>query len=998
MRNNYKNKYSVVFNQNNNSRIDKEIHYTNNMDISKNKIPENKKYNFNRNTENNDNFKQKEKDKKHLIVMDNKSSRDYFTNMDFNKKKPLYSKRVIDTSMDNNLIPPVKTSSLNSTTINSYNNNNKNYFKNKQNNGNNYLNSNKGSMNININSENQVSFNFKDKKNITNNSNIIVNENEDKKIIIKNEKMNYVKKIVQPNKKNSYNESNIKKDGATKIFNNLIKNKNIKNEKTNTENNFIFSKKTPRIIPNFEKKIEKTVENSENNSNNLNQNKNISIKVNTKDQIPETNLNQRESFKYLVHKANEVKELAESFNKYYLSENGPNKRKYKKSTYDANVDEYYDNNEIKEKDNDNYNDNDNNKDIIDIYLTDNNKSKNNKLRVNSSVDELIANQKSKINMYQSYSNNLQNYFSSRYMKKNNEDSESKDIMANTRLTNFLSNRYMKDSNNSQNSININKDLIDQKYYINNNINYGRTSFNFYKIMKYNNYQNNTSLPNNEINNTEKSNPANNSSLIPNDKNIRHSLSSLEEHLNKKKLNNDNHENLELDLDNLLNLESKIKNILYKLSNCERCFNEYFELIDYYYSINFYYKELNLFKTIKNKKNISEMMKKEIINYFLCYDLSFDNKNFTKVSVLLKAIMNLLYTNFLLLVDFIINNIPKYANFTSCNIITNDSVIYNKLKKIIISHLKAFKVTKNESDLILIMATNFKEVLKYYQMIIDNFYSHNKYINDTINYHFPNCLKIEFNKKNKIYIICSFFNESISNKNINGFTFDDLFNFYHIYLYNNESDIKSKCIVNKKINEPQKFYLPPMKKNYKYTLVLDLDETLIYCRKDMLKNNPKNFFKSNNSKILIMRPGLIEFLRNMKQYYELVLFSFGTSEYVDTIVSIIEKNEKFFEHILYRDHATFSNNIYIKNLSLLGRDLKNILIVDDIPQMFKSHKNNGICIRPFYGDVVSDKYTLKLLGEILKNIRYDADKCGDIRKSLNKYKNFIFMNITNNFDK
>jgi Dullard-like phosphatase family protein len=167
-------------------------------------------------------------------------------------------------------------------------------------------------------------------------------------------------------------------------------------------------------------------------------------------------------------------------------------------------------------------------------------------------------------------------------------------------------------------------------------------------------------------------------------------------------------------------------------------------------------------------------------------------------------------------------------------------------------------------------------------------------------------------------------------------------------------------------------------------------------------NNCNLNNSNNSsayaKTLIMRPGLLEFLHKMKQIFELVLFSLGTCDYVNKIVNIIEKKEKFFEYILYRQHATFNDNIYIKNLSLLGRDLKNIIIVDDKPQVFKLHQNNGICIKPFYGDVVGERNTLKILGNILQKIRFDADEYeGDIRKSLKYHSGDILTYITSNLE-
>ena len=91
-----------------------------------------------------------------------------------------------------------------------------------------------------------------------------------------------------------------------------------------------------------------------------------------------------------------------------------------------------------------------------------------------------------------------------------------------------------------------------------------------------------------------------------------------------------------------------------------------------------------------------------------------------------------------------------------------------------------------------------------------------------------------------------------------------------------------------------------------------------------------------------------------------------------------------------------NGNLFKNLNLLNRNVKNILIVDDTFKNFKYHKSNGICIKPFYGDIYGDKNTLRVLGNILYKIRFDADITGDIRISLNKEKNSkLYSQIANN---
>ena len=112
--------------------------------------------------------------------------------------------------------------------------------------------------------------------------------------------------------------------------------------------------------------------------------------------------------------------------------------------------------------------------------------------------------------------------------------------------------------------------------------------------------------------------------------------------------------------------------------------------------------------------------------------------------------------------------------------------------------------------------------------------------------------------------------------------------------------------------------------------------------------------------------------------------------------MIEKDEQFFEYILYRKHVEYDEKgDIIKNLDMLGRNLKNIIIVDDVYQYFRLHKDNGICIKPFKGDSLNDGDTLKYLGEILVKIVNDAEITGDIRISLCKFKNLLYPKVINN---
>ena len=454
------------------------------------------------------------------------------------------------------------------------------------------------------------------------------------------------------------------------------------------------------------------------------------------------------------------------------------------------------------------------------------------------------------------------------------------------------------------------------------------------------------------------------------------------------------------------LESKLKNILEKIINYQDCENECYNYITYYFNNRLYDEFLKFFKNNHNKSNALNQIKIELICLFLCYDISI-GRSFNQTAILLKTILEIIYSNNLVMMSFILSQ--------NKNICINEKS--SKLKEIIRNNLKIklIKEDMNEYNILKIITNNSKNLLNYYKIIIDNIYNR-YYIQNDENLKFPQCLKNinNFNKSNQcklMNIISIFFFDSY--RLINNYNFNDLFNFFNIFIskennnqYNNNNAINyslgGKTINTndlKVLNKPS-FFLPPINKKYKYTLILDLDETLIYLKNKInISDNDKFLNNPFASSILILRPGLIDFLKKMKQIYELIIFSSGTLDYIMPIIKIIEKKGKFFEYILYRKHISFlKNGEYYKDLSLLNRNLKNVIIVDDMAKNFVLHKSNGICIKPFKGDVINNRNTLELLGQKKKKIRYDADITGDIRISLQEEKNIIYSEIAVNVKK
>jgi len=74
---------------------------------------------------------------------------------------------------------------------------------------------------------------------------------------------------------------------------------------------------------------------------------------------------------------------------------------------------------------------------------------------------------------------------------------------------------------------------------------------------------------------------------------------------------------------------------------------------------------------------------------------------------------------------------------------------------------------------------------------------------------------------------------------------------------------------------------------------------------------------------------------MAQHYEVVIFTAGTKDYADWALAHL-KNQAAYMYIdyrLYRDHTIQCMDVFIKDLSQLGRDLDKTIIVDNITENF-----------------------------------------------------------------
>ena len=148
------------------------------------------------------------------------------------------------------------------------------------------------------------------------------------------------------------------------------------------------------------------------------------------------------------------------------------------------------------------------------------------------------------------------------------------------------------------------------------------------------------------------------------------------------------------------------------------------------------------------------------------------------------------------------------------------------------------------------------------------------------------------------------------------------------------------------------FLPKLDdKKYKYTLVLDLDETLVH------------YVEEENSAYVQVRPHADEFLKILSKHFELVLFTAAEEDYT-------------------RKYTEFKNGCYIKDLSKLGRDLKRVCIVDNNKDNFSLQPENGLFISSYYGEQNDNELSF-LCNDLMKIIEIQPDDIRTVLKQIDE---------------
>ena len=456
-------------------------------------------------------------------------------------------------------------------------------------------------------------------------------------------------------------------------------------------------------------------------------------------------------------------------------------------------------------------------------------------------------------------------------------------------------------------------------------------------------------------------------------------------------NNPNFQNnlgINIKLDDLIICDEKLNDILIALNNKNKNYemdasNECAEFFVFYFHSslqNIFYK----FYNAKKKIIIDSANNLTLLAIIVTYHLSINKDILKDIIKIIINIFSLLKTNLYL-------NVKKIQIFFGDSFVEKNNFYFKTFNY----YLRMQNLINiNEDEIILKIEHNCRIITN--EIINDNY--HNDFValfnnisilseNDLKDYFYARLynkintrksVKLKETKKNnQTYNENEYDENNIDNSDVISVKSNKSSHYYGKIDKHNLKILKLlKEYEKSKIDPP--FIKTPNKK--KYTLVLDLDETLINIE---FKDN------SSNKCILHLRPGLFWFLSKVKPFYELITFTSASKEYAQPIINEIELKNKYFDYNFFREHSVISGNDFVKDISRIGRDMKKIIIVDNMEQNFRLNKQNGIKIKPFYGDK-NDKilYELSKILVMIAMKGYD-----DLTKALQQYANEIKIKIT-----
>lgn len=172
--------------------------------------------------------------------------------------------------------------------------------------------------------------------------------------------------------------------------------------------------------------------------------------------------------------------------------------------------------------------------------------------------------------------------------------------------------------------------------------------------------------------------------------------------------------------------------------------------------------------------------------------------------------------------------------------------------------------------------------------------------------------------------------------------------------------------------PTKALLPALRAEHqgRKCLVLDLDETLVHSSFKVSHiafdssfcviltttqilhqadfTIPVEIEGQYHNVYVIKRPGVDTFLKRVGELYEVVVFTASVAKYGDPLLDQLDIHN-VVHHRLFRESCYNHQGNYVKDLSQVGRDLKNTIIIDNSPTSYIFHPQHAVPISSWFSD-------------------------------------------------
>ena len=166
-----------------------------------------------------------------------------------------------------------------------------------------------------------------------------------------------------------------------------------------------------------------------------------------------------------------------------------------------------------------------------------------------------------------------------------------------------------------------------------------------------------------------------------------------------------------------------------------------------------------------------------------------------------------------------------------------------------------------------------------------------------------------------------------------------------------------------ITEP--FITEPMIKDF--CLVLDIDETISHT----MRLSFGNYF--------LLRPGVIHLIKKLYHFFEIDIFTAAIKRYADNIVNKLDPNDIYINYRFYREHCIYEGTKSVKKLVRIGRELNQIIFVDNIKYNAKYNMDNLYHVSSWKDDVYDEE--INKLQDLLIDIIINQTFKDDIRKGI-----------------